>query len=309
MQDSSSGAKSTSGPKLSSSRRIWIICVLAAAGIAVLVVWFALSTPRDEESVPVVISPKILREFTHDSAAFTQGLEFLPQSHYGSYVNNDSALLVYESVGLYGESDVRIVDLESSEVLHTVKNENTEFGEGLTLAGPERTQLYQLLWRLNKVIVYEHDETEKLQRIEKVFPLPTQGWGICYDEANDILYVTDGSDQLFHYDPYTFKEIRRVTVSRLSPSGRRVPQRKVNELEFIDGKVYANIWMKDIILVIDPSTGYTERVLDLSHLKPFGSAKSGNRDAVLNGIAFQPSSRRLFVTGKLWPKLYEIEFA
>ncbi len=230
--------------------------------------------PVDE--VPVY-TYKIVNSYPHDAKAFTQGL-----------VYEDG--FMYEGTGLYGSSSLRKVELETG---HILKNHNLPehyFGEGLTIHGDKITQL---TWRSNVGFVYDKENFLLVRK----FNYPTEGWGVTYDGKN--LIMSDGSDTLYSMDPIANKEISRIKVNY---KGR--PVSRLNELEYVNGEVFANIWMTDIIARISPETGKVTGWIDLRGLSDdFGS---GRADQVLNGIAYDNKGDRLFVTGKLWPKIYEI---
>ncbi len=220
---------------------------------------------------------QIVNTYPHDENAFTQGLV---------YYDGD----LYEGTGLRSRSSLRRVDLETGQVLQNLDLDNKYFGEGITLF---EEQLIQLTWVSQIGFVYERESFEKLQE----FTYPTEGWGLTHDGEN--LIMSDGSNNLFFLDPETFEEVKRITVS---DSGQ--PVEMLNELEYIKGEIYANVWMSERIVRIDPTTGQVLGWIDLSGLR--NPALAGNRDAVLNGIAYDSEKDRLFVTGKLWPNLFEI---
>lgn len=219
----------------------------------------------------------MLKAYPHDPEAFTQGL-----------VYTDGAL--YESTGLRGRSSVRRVDLTTGEVLQRREVAAPYFAEGLALVGD---RLIQLTWQENTAFVYDKDTFEPTG----VFSYATEGWGLAHDGTQ--LIMSDGTPVLRFRDPDTFEVTRAVTVTF---DGQ--PIERLNELEFIDGQVWANIWQTDAIARIDPATGAVMGWIDLSGLLSPEERISAD---VLNGIAYDPAGKRLFVTGKLWPKLFEIE--
>ncbi len=222
---------------------------------------------------------RVLESHPHDPGAFTQGLLF----HGGK---------LYESTGLYGHSSLRRVDLESGEVEQRVDNDEALFAEGLALVDDV---LYQLTWREGKVILWDADGFEKLREIDYT----GEGWGLCYDGHR--LIMTSGNDRLQFRDPETFEKTGEVRVTR---GGRRV--RHLNELECVDGLVYANVWMDDHIARIDPETGEVTGWID-AHGLLSREDRTGQED-VLNGIAYLPGSHRFLLTGKRWSKTYEVVF-
>jgi glutamine cyclotransferase len=218
----------------------------------------------------------VVATFPHDPQAFTQGLVF------------DNGLL-YEGTGLNGRSSLRRVDLETGEVLQQVDLASQYFGEGITVFGEK---LYQLTWQSQKGFVY--DKTTFALREE--FAYPTEGWGITHDGQR--LIMSDGTNRLRFWEPETLEETGFVDVfDGGSPIAR------LNELEYIAGEVFANIWQTDRIARIDPESGRVTAWIDLSGLL---SPQERAVADVLNGIAYLADEDRLFVTGKLWPKLFEI---
>lgn len=219
---------------------------------------------------------EVIRRYPHDPDAFTQGL-----------IYRDGVL--YESTGLNGRSSVRKVRLETGEVLQQQAVDRRYFAEGLTELGGE---LYQLTWDSGTGFIYDLATF----RLKRRFSYRGEGWGLTDDGRRLIL--SDGSPTLRFFDPKTMKESGRVQVT---DNGAAVEE--LNELEFVRGQVYANVWLTDRIAMIDPVSGRVTGWLDLSGLMP-GVARGTN--AVLNGIAYDAAGDRLFVTGKLWPTLFEI---
>jgi glutamine cyclotransferase len=220
----------------------------------------------------------VINSYPHNTRYFTQGLLM----HEG---------YLYEGTGQYGESALRKLRLDDGEVLQQKALGNRYFGEGITVAGDH---IYQLTWRENMVFVHD---LETFDSVDSHY-LATEGWGLTWDGKHLIL--SDGSDRLFFYDPDGFQEVRSVTVTF---QGR--PVRYLNELEYINGEVWANIWTSNEIVRIDPQTGEVLSVVDLTGLRERANAESS--DAVLNGIAWDAEHNRLLVTGKLWAQIFEIE--
>jgi glutamine cyclotransferase len=223
------------------------------------------------------VSYEVVSSYPHDPTSFTQGL-----------VWHDGTL--YESTGLKGESKLRRLEFPSGKVLKEINLASEFFGEGLALVDG---RLIQLTWQSHKGFVYDLDTFRLLQE----FAYDTEGWGLTYDGKNLIL--SDGSSDLFYLDPQTFKRVRKLAVTM---NGK--PLTELNELEFIEGEIWANVWQTDLIVRIDPSTGRVTSFLNLKGiLAP--SDKTGRED-VLNGIAYDAEHKRIFVTGKLWPRVFEI---
>lgn len=223
---------------------------------------------------------EIVNTYPHRIQAFTQGLQFA-----------DGYL--YEGTGLYGASSLARIDLESGEVLQSRALDRSYFGEGIAIVDD---RIFQLTWRSNVVFVYDRESFE----VVATHFHPGEGWGLAWD--GEQLILSDGSDQLLFIDPENFMVQRRVTVLR---DGQPVPL--LNELAYIDGEVWANVWMTDEIVRIDPNTGQVVAVVDLRGLRArtqFDTRRS--TDAVLNGIAWDAEGERLLVTGKLWSDIFEI---
>jgi glutamine cyclotransferase len=221
---------------------------------------------------------EVVKVYPHDRSAFTEGLFYL-----------NGAL--YESTGLNGQSTLRKVALESGNVLQSIDIPPDYFGEGVA---PHDGKLFQLTWQNNKCFVYDLDTFQK----EKEFTYPGEGWGLTTDGQS--LIMSDGTDQIRFIDPATFQEKRRITVLNHGQ-----PLMHLNELEYVKGEIYANIWTTDYVARIDPATGKLKGVIDFTGLLP-PEDRAQNTD-VFNGIAYDPAGDRLFVTGKFWPKLFEVK--
>jgi len=220
---------------------------------------------------------EIVRTYPHDPEAFTQGLVY----HQG---------FLYESTGLYGRSTLRKVELESGRVIQSIPLSPNVFGEGLALL---QGRLIQLSWRSGIGYVYDLESFRPVRE----FHYKTEGWGLTQD--GESLIMTDGSDALIFLDPATFEETKRVVV-RCGGS----PVRQLNELELVRGELLANIFGKDVVARISPESGVVLGWIDLAGLR--GALGPVRGPDVLNGLAYDPEHDRLFVTGKLWPKLFEI---
>ena len=222
---------------------------------------------------------EVVATYPHDPDAFIQGL-----------VYQDG--IFYEGTGLRGRSSLRKVDPASGDVTQGIDLPAQDFGEGIAIFGDK---LYQLTWQENTGYIYDKDSFELLD----TWTYPGEGWGLTTDGQQ--LIMSDGTNVLRFLDPSTLAETRRVEV--LDPQGRALTN--LNELEYVNGEVYANIWQTDWIARIDPATGQIRGLIDLRGLLP---AEDRTQPVdVLNGIAYDPASDRLFVTGKLWPKLFEID--
>jgi glutamine cyclotransferase len=232
--------------------------------------------PPTQTPVPVY-GFEVVRVYPHDPSAFTQGLVF-----------RDGELL--ESTGRY-PSTVRRVRLEDGVVLQQRELAGDYFGEGLTAVGD---RVLTLTWRDGKGFIWDPATLEPRGE----FAYAGEGWGLTHDATRLIL--SDGTAALRFLDPATLQETGRVPVTL---QGRPISQ--INELEWIEGEVFANLWQTDYIVRIDPATGTITGIIDLTELMPDRSGLDPT-DAVLNGIAWDPEGRRLFVTGKNWPKLFEI---
>jgi glutamine cyclotransferase len=197
----------------------------------------------------------------------------------------------YESTGLEGHSTLRRVEFPSGRVLQKTAVPSPLFAEGLALVGE---RLVQLTWKSRRGLVYDRKTLKPIS----YFQYETEGWGLTFDGKN--LIMSDGSDTLFYLDKDTYQPVRRL---RVTLDGQ--PVDKLNELEWIEGEVWANVWQTDLVMRIDPTTGRVRSIVDLSGLLPL-SQRSGQED-VLNGIAYDPEKKRIFVTGKLWPRLFEIQ--
>jgi glutaminyl-peptide cyclotransferase len=264
------------------------IAAAAVVGLAVIYFLFARSDARapvgqsnanqSSASAPAKLDAyEIVNSYPHDPQAFLQGLVW--------YDNG-----FYEGTGLEGRSTLRRVEFPSGRVARSISLAPDLFGEGVALAGD---RLVQLTWKAHRGFVYDRESFKLLRE----FRYDTEGWGITYDGKN--LVMSDGSSTLFYLDPETFQTVRRVNVSW---NGR--PQDQLNELEFIEGEIWANVWQEDYILRIDPESGRVKSYLDMKNLFP-PQLRTGSED-VLNGIAYDPQARRIFVSGKLWPRVFEI---
>lgn len=233
-----------------------------------------------------VVRATVVRSWPHDIEAYTQGLDF----HQGR---------LYEGTGLTGQSTLRELSLDAAKPIRSIPLPKDVFGEGITVLGD---RIYQVTWTSKKGYVYDRATFRKLDE----FSYPGEGWGL--DTDGTLLIMSDGSSKIRFLDPETFAEQRHITVK---DGTREISQ--LNELEWIRGDIYANVWMTDSIARIDPTTGWVKQWLHLPGLltesdkrRYFGADQSRLAGAVLNGIAYDEASGRLVVTGKNWPKLFEI---
>jgi glutamine cyclotransferase len=261
---------------------IWIVAVVTACSTE-----GASASREGGASSPgagaVVARFTTVRSWPHDPTAFTQGLDF----HEGK---------LYEGTGLEGKSTLREVALETGAVTRKVDLPATVFGEGITVLGD---RIYQVTWKAQKGYVYDRATFRKLREFEYA----GAGWGLTHDGQS--LIMSDGTSLVKFIDPATFAVQRTVTVK---DGAREVPS--LNELEMVNGELYANVWDTNSIVRIDPATGSVIGWINLEGIFTDSDKrrylKPGQQIDVLNGIAFDEQTRRLFVTGKWWPRLYEI---
>ncbi len=219
---------------------------------------------------------RVVKSYPHDPGAFTQGLEY-----------RDGVL--FEGTGLNGRSSVRRVRLQDGQILASVPLSGEYFGEGITV---QKSRILQLTWKHGVGFIYDRATLRKTGS----FAYPGEGWGLAND--GKLIYMSDGSSTIRVWDPVTLKELRRFSVKL---QGRPIDQ--LNELEMVEGELYANVWQTDSILRISPADGNVVGIIDLQGLL---NSNAGEVD-VLNGIAYDPAGKRLFVTGKLWPRIFEIQ--
>jgi glutamine cyclotransferase len=230
------------------------------------------------ESGPATYGFRVVKAYPHDRTAYCQGL----------VVDGDTLI---EGTGRYEQSSLRRVELATGRVVQRHNLDPRTFGEGVAVVGD---QIFQLTWQDHVCFVYDRATFRPLKRLAYA----GEGWGLAYDGTHLIL--SDGSSTLRFVKPDTFEEVRRLPVKS---GGRAVAQ--LNELEYVEGEIFANVWQTDHIVRIDPKTGEVTGTIDLTELYP--RRERNHREAVLNGIAYDAAAKRLFVTGKNWPKLYEIE--
>ncbi|MCW4054030.1 MAG: glutaminyl-peptide cyclotransferase [Candidatus Bathyarchaeota archaeon] len=228
-----------------------------------------------ERPIPVSYTYDVVKVYPHDPNAFTQGL----------VIENG---VLYEGTGLYGKSSLRCMELETGDLIQFYSLPSDLFGEGITLFG---NRIYQLTWRSQKGFVYDKHSFDLLRE----FSYTTEGWGITND--GNQLIMSDGTANLYFMDPETFEIVGKVEVYDHGPVTN------LNELEYINGEVYANIWLTDKIAKIDPHSGQVTGWIDLTGIYTLEKSEVD----VLNGIAYDAEGDRLFVTGKRWSQLFQIK--
>lgn len=230
---------------------------------------------------PKLYTYKILETYPHDINAYTQGLEF----------KNDT---LYESTGQYKESSLRKTDYKTGEVLKMVKLDDQYFGEGLTIVN---NKIYLLTWRENIGFIYNLKTIEQTGTF--VYGQSKEGWGLCHDSENNI-YKSDGTDKIWTLNSNTLAEKDYIEIFTNTSKIN-----SVNELEWVEGKIYANVYQQGSIAIIDPANGAVEGVIDLTDLKD--KVTQHPKLDVLNGIAYNGEPNILYITGKNWDKLFKIE--
>jgi glutamine cyclotransferase len=256
-------------------KRPYLVPMLIFSVALVLVVTYSL-LPKPTVSSAPVYGYRIIKTYPHATDAFTEGLVY-------------SGGFLYEGTGLNGQSTLRRVELETGTVLQSISLPDKYFGEGVTIVG---NRVYQLTWRNEIGFIYDLSSFSSIGN----FTYPTEGWGLTFDGSR--LIMSDGSSTLYFLDLQTLRNVGHVTVTDSSPVTN------LNELEYVDGKIYANVFLTNKIEIVDPSTGRVDSWIDLTGLPGSSYPDSNN---VLNGIAYDATGRRLFVTGKNWPNLYEIQ--
>jgi glutamine cyclotransferase len=256
-----------------SPRIKWSIIAALVACAAALSAFPQWAAPR----APKLWTVEVKATYPHDEEAFTQGLAF-----------HDGAL--YEGTGQYGESSIRRIALPSGEVEQSQPLSALYFGEGITIFGD---RLHQLTWVNQVGFIYDVATFERVG----TFRYAGEGWGLTHD--GEHLILSDGSERISFLDPETHEVVRTI---RVRSEGR--PIVRLNELEWVDGEIWANIWYEDRIARIDPDDGHVVGWIDASRILP--ASQRGSED-VLNGIAYDDASGRLIITGKNWPMLYEVE--
>ena len=227
---------------------------------------------------PKLLNYKIVNTFPHDTSSFTEGLEFFRDT-------------LYEGTGLRGFSKLLKTDYKTGKILKSLKLDDKDFGEGITFIN---NKIFQLTWEEKKGFIYN----VATWKVEKTFAYdkPIEGWGMTND--GKVIYQSDGTEKIWTMNPVNQKMIDYVNVYSGSSKIK-----SVNELEYIDGKIYCNIWQKDAIAIVNPENGKVEGIINLAGLRKFIKYSEAE---VLNGIAYNPKTKTIFVTGKKWEKLFEI---
>ena len=252
-------------------------------------VYFSLNKSEYKEKITIV-SPskpklytyKILNEYPHDNSAYTQGLEF--------YDNR-----LFESIGLRGKSALKEIEFKSGEVIRSLTIDDAYFAEGLTLLNKK---IYQLTWQSKIGFIYDLESFELIDSFQ--YKKSVEGWGLCNN--GNLIYKSDGTSKIWIIEPDSLEEIEFIQVT----TNKSIIS-KINEMEWINGKIYANTYQfnKDIVLIINPKTGSVEGVVDFNGLKK--KVKNHPKIDVFNGIAYNKNSKTIFMTGKNWNKLFELQ--
>ncbi|MBS1760689.1 MAG: glutaminyl-peptide cyclotransferase [Bacteroidetes bacterium] len=238
-----------------------------------------ISTP--DPNATKMFSYQVINEYPHDTASYTQGIVVYKGD-------------MYEGTGNYNFSKLRKVDIATGKSLQEIKLDNKYFGEGLTIL---HDTIYQLTWKEKKAFAY----TLKDLKMVKEFNVDIEGWGLTTD-GKDLIASNGGSD-LYYYDPHTFKLLKTQSVTE-----NGTPSHDINEMEYIDGYIYANQYQQGYILKIDPATGVVVAKTDVTRLWDQARATNPKAD-VPNGIAYDANTKKIYITGKWWPKLYEVSFS
>jgi glutamine cyclotransferase len=229
---------------------------------------------------PKVLKFEIINTYPHDITSYTQGLEF----------KNG---ILYESTGQYGESKLRKVDFKTGETLKNIELDNAYFGEGLTILN---TNIYQLTWQKGKGFIYDLETLERKNSFS--YGKSKEGWGLCNDGKK--LYKSDGTEKIWTLNAETLTEEDYIQI--YTNKGKIGA---LNELEWINGEIYGNIYQRDGVVIVNPKNGATKAIIDFTPLKKLVTQHDGLD--VLNGIAYNPETQTIFVTGKRWDKLFEVK--
>ncbi|WP_341475846.1 glutaminyl-peptide cyclotransferase [Christiangramia salexigens] len=232
------------------------------------------------DTPPVVYTYEIIKSYPHDLTSYTQGLEF----------NNG---FLYESTGQYGRSKLRKLNLETGEVLNEISLEDQYFAEGITILN---NKIYQLTWQEGEGFIYDLESFKKTGSF--AYNQSKEGWGLCNN--GEKVFKSDGTEKIWILDPNTLAE-----RGYIQPTHHKSVSTKLNELEWVDGKIYANTYQKDGVAIINPSNGAIEGLINFSGLRD--KVKQHDKLDVLNGIAYNPETEKLYVTGKNWDKIFEVK--
>jgi glutaminyl-peptide cyclotransferase len=247
--------------------------------LLVLLALMLAASAHAQSSIPIY-GYAVVRTYPHDTKAYTEGFFYLDG-------------FLYESTGTEGESFIHKLDLESGKVLQHVELPPPDYGEGIVAW---KNRLIQLTWQSQRGYIYD---LKSFKRIGQ-FSYPGEGWALTHDDKH--IYMSDGTPTIRVLDPETLKQVGKIDVTAM---GR--PLANLNELEWVKGKLYANVWLTHNIVQIDPSTGDVVGVINLTGLGPDPKDLADPSNDVLNGIAYDAKHDRLFVTGKRWPQIYEIK--
>ncbi|AVR45840.1 glutamine cyclotransferase [Christiangramia fulva] len=232
------------------------------------------------DKAPVIYTYEIVNTYPHDITSYTQGLEF-----------HDDFL--YESTGLRGQSKLRKENLETGEILKEIKLDDQYFAEGLTILNGK---IYQLTWQSGEGIIYDLESFEKTGIFS--YNHSKEGWGLCND--GEVIYKSDGTDKIWVLDPQSLEE-----KGYIEPTHHKSSATRLNELEWVEGEIYANTWQKDGVAIINPENGAIDGLIDFSGLRE--KVTQHEQLDVLNGIAYNPETKKLYVTGKNWDKIFEVK--
>lgn len=232
------------------------------------------------DTPPKVYTFEIVNSYPHDMTSYTQGLEFYKG-------------ILYEGTGQRGESKLRKVNLETGEVIQETELSSEYFGEGITILNGK---IYQLTWQMGQGFIYDLEDFEKIGTF--AYNQSKEGWGLCNDGKK--IYKSDGTEKIWILNAETLAE-----ESYIQPTHHRSISSKLNELEWVDGKIYANTYQKDGVAIINPQNGAIEGLINFSGLRD--EVTQHDELDVLNGIAYNPETRKLYVTGKNWDKIFEVK--
>jgi glutamine cyclotransferase len=244
-------------------------------------------TTTDAPEPTPILNVSVVNQYPHDVAAFTEGLEYIDG-------------VIYEGTGNYGESDIRKTELKTGKILQQQKMDAKYFGEGITVMNGK---IYQLTYKEHTGFVYDQQTMKQLQTFSM---FTSEGWGMTNDGKHIIF--SDGTSNIYFMDPNTFKEVKRISVS-----DNFGPVSNINELELINGFIYSNQWQTDYILKIDTATGKVVAQANFANLRtqagipPVNARTAEGEPENLNGIAYDKAGNRIFITGKYWPKLFEVK--